>query len=104
MQLIQPPYLPLSLNTVERSIVFDYFTLKSALFSKPISNEFPHFYMESEASYSAPIMTDRIVQTPNHGMRLIIAMAIPINPMYGFNASGIWNFALPMAQDLILPA
>ena len=103
MELIQAPYIPLDLNTVERKIVFDYYTLKSALYSKPIANNFPHFFVESDASYSAPIMTDRIVQTPNFGMRLIVTMAIPISPMYGFNANGIWNHALPMAQDLILP-
>lgn len=103
MNLIQAPYIPNSLTTVEKRLVFDYYTLKSALYSVTETNLFPRTYIESEANYKAPIFNDRIVQTPTDGMRLIINASILIDPMYGFNANGIWNHALNTAPNLLLP-
>ena len=103
MNLIVAPYLPLSLTTVERNFVFDYFTLKSGLYSAADTNLFPHHFTESDSHHSAPIYSERIIQTPQHGMRLIINAAILIDPMYGFNANGIWNHALNTSPNLILP-
>ena len=51
MNLIQAPYIPASLTTVERSFVFDYYTLKSALFSSPNTNMYGHEFTESDSSY-----------------------------------------------------
>lgn len=103
MDRITGTYLPLSLSTEERNFVFSYYAMKSALFSNPATNEYPHFYTESEAVYSAPIFTDRIVPTPNHGMRLVLTISLPISPMYGFNANGIWNHVFPVAPNLVIP-
>ena len=103
MDLIQAPYIPLDLNIVEKNFVFDYFTLKSGLFSKAPDSLFPHFFTESAAHWDTPIYMDRIVQTPNHGMRLILSASILISPMYGFNANGIWNHAAATSPNLIIP-
>lgn len=103
MDHIQAPYIPLDLDSVERRFVFDYFSLKSSLFSVASSPLFPHFFTESEAHWKTPIYSNRIVETPDHGMRLILNASILIDPMYGFNANGIWNHALATSPDLIIP-
>ena len=104
MDLIQAPYIPANLDIVEKNFVFDYYSLKSALYSAENTNFFPHFFTESDSHYSAPIFHDRIVQTPEHGMRLIMNASILIRPMYGFNANGIWNHALATSPNIVIPA
>lgn len=103
MNPIQAPYIPLDLDTVEKRFVFDYFSLKSALFSQAADSIFPHFITESDAHWRTPIFSDRTVRTPDQGMRLILSASILINPMYGFNANGVWNHALNTAPNLIIP-
>lgn len=103
MQHIQTPYIPNSLTTVERRFIFDFFTLNSALMSAPDTNLFSKQYTESEANYKAPVYSHRITTTPTDGTRIIISASLRIDPMYGFNANGIWNHVLDTSPDLILP-
>lgn len=103
MDLVQSPFIPLDLDKVEKRFIFDYLSLKSALYSAENTNMFPHFFTESDSHYSAPIFNDRTVQTPEHGMRLILNASILIRPGYGFNANGVWHHVLETAPNLIIP-
>lgn len=102
MTPIASPYRPLGLNTVEKETVFNLETLMSGLYSKPSTASFPHTYIESDAVYSAPVMSKRIVPTPDGRVRMIYVISFEISPMAGFNSNGIWNHVYPMAQDLVL--
>ena len=53
--------------------------------------------------FKSAVFADRIVKTPDDGMRLILQASILMSPRYGFNANGIWNHVLPTVQNLILP-
>lgn len=99
-----PPtqFTPATFDFTENRFVFDYFSLHSALYAAPPTNTYPHFFSESEAHYSAPILSHKIVKTPQDGLRLIITASIPILPMYGFNASGIWNFVTQVSPDIVV--
>lgn len=101
MAPIQPPFRPSSLNTVERETVFNLETLLSGLYSKPSTATYPHVYIESDAVYAAPVISKRIVPTPDGRIRMIYVVAFDLAPMAGFNANGIWNHVLPMAEDLV---
>lgn len=103
MELIASPYQPSEFNIVENRFVFDYYSLKSALFSTENTNMYPHFFTESDSHYAAPVFNERIVQTPEHGMRLILNAAILIRPMYGFNGNGVWNHVLSTSPNIIIP-
>jgi hypothetical protein len=99
-----PPllYTPESFSKVENRYIFDHLSLESALYAAAATNTFPHFYNESEANYNAPILFHKVIQTPSNGMRIITTASIPINPMYGFNANGIWNHVLQVSPDIVV--
>ena len=100
MNPVTSPARPLSLDTVENETVYNLETLMSALYSKPSTATHPHTYIESEAVYPAPIISKRIVPTPDGRVRMIYVVCFEIDPMAGFSANGIWNHVYPMAQDL----
>jgi hypothetical protein len=100
MTPITGTFRPNSLNTVERETVFNLETLFSAIYSKPPTTTYPHVYEESQAVYAASVMTKRQIPTPDGRMRVIYTIAFQVDPMMGFNANGVWNHVLPMAQDL----
>ena len=102
MQFITAPYLPLSLSTIERQTVFNLETMMSSMYKQPGTTTFPQMYKESDAVYEAPIISKRIIPTPNGQMRMIYTIAFQIDPMAGFNANGIWNHVLNIAPDLVL--
>ena len=102
MTPITGTYRPLSLDTIEKETIFNLETLMSGIYSQSSTALYPHSYIESQAVYAAPIISKRVVPTPENGMRMIYTVAFQIDPMAGFNANGIWNHVLPMAQDLIL--
>lgn len=102
MAPITGTYRPLGLDTIEKETIFNLETLMSGLYSKTATTSYPHSYVESDAVYGAPIVSKRIIPTPTNGLRLIYVIAFQLNPMAGFQANGIWNHVLPMAQDLVL--
>lgn len=102
MTPITGPYRPLSLDTIERETVFNLETMLSAIYSRPATTSYPHVYEESQAVYSAPIMSKRQVPTPDGKMRVIYTIAFQVDPMMGFGANGVWNHVLPIAADLVL--
>lgn len=102
MNFVSELYTPSTFNQVENRYIFDHLSLESALYAATATNQFPHFYNESEANYNAPVLAHRIVKTPQNGMRIITTASIPINPMYGFNANGIWNHVLQVSPDIIV--
>lgn len=102
MTPITGTYRPLGLDTIEKETIFNLETLMSGLYSKAPNTSFPHNYIESPAVYGAPIVSKRIIPTPENGLRLIYVIAFELDPMAGFQANGVWNHVLPMAQDLVL--
>ena len=104
MQLfMSSPYYPAAIDTVEKQTLFNLEALIKGIYSNPSTDTFPHSFVEGEAIYGAPVIQTRLVPTPQSGYRRIYQIAFKMAPGSGFDASGIWNYALPMSADLVLP-
>ena len=96
-------YYPSAITLVEQQTLFNLECLRKGIYSQPDNLTYPHSFVETAATYSAPLIQSRTLSTPEHGMRLIYQIAFLIRPGAGFDATGIWNHALPMSGNLVLP-
>ena len=104
MQLIMnTPYYPSATTLVEQQTIFNLECLLKGIYSQPNNLNYPHSFIETAATYAAPIIQKRTVPTPENGMRMIYQVAFLIRPGAGFDATGIWNHALALSGDLVLP-
>lgn len=104
MTPITGPYRPTSLTTVEKELMFLLETVIKGVYSSPDTAQFPHSFIEAASTYASPVIQKRIIPTPQNGMRAIYQISMPISPGAGWDASGIWNHALPMADNSSFPA
>lgn len=96
-------YYPTQMTLVEQQTVFNLECLLKGIYSQPNNLTYPHSFTETAATYAAPIIQKRTIPTPENGMRMIYQIAFLIRPGAGFDATGIWNHALALSGNLVLP-
>lgn len=96
-------YRPQGLDTIEKETVFNLETLTKGIYSSPATVQYPHSFIEAASVYASPIIQKRIVPTPENGMRLIYQISFLISPGALWDAGGIWNHALPLANNSSIP-
>ena len=97
------PYYPSAITSIEQQTIFNLECLRKGIYSQVDNLTYPHLFTETPATYAAPIIQSRTVPTPENGMRMIYTIAFLIRPGAGFDATGIWNHALPLSGNLVLP-
>jgi hypothetical protein len=96
-----PVNRPGTADTVERELVYNYYTLKKGIYGQQESITNPYFFVENEGTYPMPICAERIIWTPGdknklipipEGMYWIASIALPIMPNHGADGNAIWNY------------
>lgn len=96
------PFYPQGLTSVESQTVLNLEALTKGIYEGPSTVQYPHSFTEAESVYATPVISKRIVPTPDNGVRMIYVVAFQIMPGSGFDASGIWNHVVPMSPNLNL--
>ena len=90
----------------EQRLVFDFLAIHCALAkgNPDVSGvNYPKFFTEADNVYSRPVTSYRIRETPADGHRLIMEISVPIDPLAGIQANGLWNHVYEIAPSFPLP-
>lgn len=103
MQLFQgTPFYDPSITTVEQQTIFNLEALMKGIYEQPTSVQYPHAFTEAESVYAMPVISKRVIPTPDNGVRMIYVVAFQILPGAGFNPGGVWKQSIPISGDLAL--
>lgn len=95
-----------SFDSREQRLVFDFLALHCALAKGNPDlqgTDYPKFFTEASNVYSRPVTSYRIRETPTDGHRLIMEISVPIDPLAGIQANGLWNHVYEIAPTIELP-
>ena len=94
-----PTNRPGTANTVERELVYNYYSLKKAIYSEQPTTINRHYFVENQGTYPMPVLAERVIWTPGDaelsippGMMWIASIGLQISPNHGADGGAIWNY------------
>jgi hypothetical protein len=94
-----PTNRPGTANTVEKELVYNYYSLLKAIYSNPESPTNRYQFVENLGTYPMPTLAERIIWTPGDvelqipgGLMWIASIALPIDPAHGADGNAKWNY------------